>query len=328
MRLGGVLLIEAMARWNSWLEARFTWLILASLAFGMLCPGLARVVFIAPYFIALIMFLVALRCRLADVVRALRSPGKIGLLLLLTYLVMPFFAWTMAKGFLAHEPQLAAGLVLINSLPVAATCSMWAGIAGGDLALGLTAVSLTTLLSGLATPAVLALFIGTMIDFDPGPLMRGLFWTVMIPVALGLIVGERRRAFIDSHGPQIGLLVKPFMLSMLAINAALLVPYLQGIPAVELVRLYLVVFMQMMGGYLLGFAITVFFGLDYAASITMTYAATMRNNGAGILIAVSYFSPLMALPITLNTLIQQPIASTIYKFYRPWRARRDGLARG
>ena len=166
-----------------------------------------------------------------------------------------------------------------------------------------------------------------MIDFDPGPLMRGLFWTVMIPVALGLIVGERRRAFIDSHGPQIGLLVKPFMLSMLAINAALLVPYLQGIPAVELVRLYLVVFMQMMGGYLLGFAITVFFGLDYAASITMTYAATMRNNGAGILIAVSYFSPLMALPITLNTLIQQPIASTIYKFYRPWRVRRDGLAR-
>ncbi|NLN17284.1 MAG: bile acid:sodium symporter family protein [Firmicutes bacterium] len=320
-------MIAAMARWNEWLEARFTWLILASLALGLLNPGLARVVAVAPYFIAVIMFLVALRCRMADVVRALRSPGKIGLLLSLVYLVMPFFAWTIARGFLSHEPRLAAGLVLINSLPVAATCSMWAGIAGGDLALGLTAVSLTTLLSGLATPAVLALFIGTMIDFDPGPLMRGLFWTVMIPVALGLMVGERRRAFVDRHGPQIGLLIKPFMLSMLVINAALLVPYLAGLPPLELVRLYLVVFLQMMGGYLLGFAITTLLGLDYAASITMTYAATMRNNGAGILIAVSYFSPLMALPITLNTLIQQPIASTIYKFYRPWRARRDGRLR-
>ena len=98
-------------------------------------------------------------------------------------------------------------------------------------------------------------------------------------------------------------------------------------PVKEEGRLYLVVFLQMMGGYLLGFAITTLLGLDYAASITMTYAATMRNNGAGILIAVSYFSPLMALPITLNTLIQQPIASTIYKFYRPWRARRDGRLR-
>lgn len=321
--LGGVPLGEAMGRWNNWLEARFTWLILAFLALGVLCPSLAKFVLIAPYFIAVIMFLVALRCRLADVAGALRSPGKIGLLLFLTYLLMPFFAWMVAKGCFAHEPQLAAGLVLINSLPVAATCSMWAGIAGGDLALGLTAVSLTTLCSGLATPGVLALFIGTMIDFDPGPLMRGLFWTVMVPVTLGLIVGERRRAFVDGHGPQVALLIKPFMLSMLAINAALLAPYVEGIPPLELARLYLVVFMQMMGGYLLGFAITTLLGLDYSTSITMTYAATMRNNGAGILIAVSYFSPLMALPITLNTLIQQPIASTIYKFYRPWRARRD-----
>ena len=114
----------------------------------------------------------------------------------------------------------------------------------------------------------------------------------MIPVALGLMVGERRRAFVDRHGPQIGLLIKlPSCSACWSSMRPCSSLYLAGLPPLELVRLYLVVFLQMMGGYLLGFAITTLLGLDYAASITMTYAATMRNNGRASLIAVSYFSP-------------------------------------
>ena len=70
------------------------------------------------------------------------------------------------------NPRLAAGLVLINSSPSLPPAPCGRG-SPGRFSLGLTAVSLTTLLSGLATPGGSGPFIGTMIDFDPGPLCGG-----------------------------------------------------------------------------------------------------------------------------------------------------------
>lgn len=313
---------------NSWLEARFTLLIMIVIILGIVFPGSAQGDGLVPWFIGLIMFFVALRCQFKDVLEALRSPKKISLLLGLTYLVMPVMAWFIARLFYFQEPQLAAGFILLNALPVAATVPMWTSIAKGDVALGLTAVSLTTLLSGLFTPLILALLVGTMIDFDLQPLITGLFKTVMIPVVLGMSIGARYPTSVEKYNAAFSLAVKPFMLGVLLINSAVLLPFLEGLSLWALFHIYLTVLLLMIAGYVLGFAICKVLGLDYATAITLTYAGTMRNNGAGIVIATGYFSPMMALPVTINVLIQQPLASMIYKLYSYWITRKNIKAVG
>ena len=106
------------------------------------------------------------------------------------------------------------------------------------------------------------------------------------------------------------------MLVLLAVNGAVVRPYLQQVDW-QLFRLVLVVALHT----------TLNFGVGYLASLgllgrndrslpTVVYAAAMKNNAAGIVIALGHFGPIAALPVVLNMILQQFWASTYYRLFQ------------
>lgn len=92
-----------------------------------------------------------------------------------------------------HDPQeadyLVAGLAVVAAMPVAGSSTAWSHSAGGNVALSLGLVVVTTFLSPVTTPLVMAGVGrgtgGVAVDGAGGVLLAA----VVVPSALGLLVG-------------------------------------------------------------------------------------------------------------------------------------------
>ncbi len=52
--------------------------------------------------------------------------------------------------------------------------------------------------------------------------------------------------------------------------------------------------------------------------VTLSYAAGMRNISLGMVLAMSYFSPMASVPVVLGIMIQQPLASLFHSCVKRW----------
>jgi sodium/bile acid cotransporter 7 len=97
---------------------------------------------------------------------------------------VPVLGW--AGGRLLPHPDLRVGLLICASVPCTlASAVLWTRLAGGNEAVALLVVLLTTGLSWLVTTAWLALGTGTEVAVDTPAMMQGLVLVVLVPVALG-----------------------------------------------------------------------------------------------------------------------------------------------
>jgi len=118
----------------------------------------------------------------------------------LSYILLPAAAWS--GGWLLGTPDLRVGLLLIASVPCTlASAVLWTRMAGGNDALALLIVLLTTATSWLATTAWLTLGTGTTVRVDTLALMRGLALVLIVPVGLGQLARAVRplAQWVDRH---------------------------------------------------------------------------------------------------------------------------------
>jgi len=111
--------------------------------------------------------------------------------------------------------------VLTAAIPIGVTSVVWTGLARGDVALALTALTIDTLLSPLVLPGVLTLFAGAEVEFDANRLMVDLLWMVVAPTVLGIWLHERTDGRIaDRVQGWAGPAAKLALGAVLAINIA------------------------------------------------------------------------------------------------------------
>src|SRR5699024_7810681 len=89
--------------------------------------------------------------------------------------------------------SLAAGLVLLGSVPGGTASNVMVYLARGDVALSIAMTSLSTSLAPIATPFILLYLAGQWLPVDPMSMLLSIVQVIIIPIVLGLLV---KRFFI------------------------------------------------------------------------------------------------------------------------------------
>ncbi|MEA1051165.1 bile acid:sodium symporter family protein [Lamprobacter modestohalophilus] len=224
----------------------------------------------------------------------LRRPGRVGLGLVLQYLVMPFAAWAVALA-LGLPPALLAGLVLVGASPGGTASNLVCYLARGDLALSITLTTVSTLLAIVATPLLTWLYVGERVPVPVAAMLFSIVKIVLLPVALGVLInslfGRRWSGFarLQQLFP---------LLSVVAIVA--IIAIVVGLNQANLATM----------GWLIALAVVLHNGIGLAAGYGFGWLATrdeqtartlaievgMQNSGLAVALAVQYFSAAAALP--------------------------------
>ena len=303
---------EQMLQINQWISSKFCFLVVGSMILGLLFPGFfVRLRSGVNTLLAVTMFTMALSCRFSDFGQVARLWKRLALILAISYGIIPLFALSLGKIILPSEPSLAAGLVLISLLPVAVTSAFWTETNGGSLPVTLSIISTTTLLSGLIIPVLMHLYVGAIVEFDSTALVIGLVKNVLIPVIIGIGVNQCFPDSTKAAKPYLDVGVKICLFLVIAINAAVIVPYLEQMGRV-LLGVILAIIIHILACYIVGYcASRLVFPHRPDIQISILYTGAMRNNSAGIAIALAYFSPMVAVPVILSILFQQPMAALV-----------------
>jgi predicted Na+-dependent transporter len=295
---------------NYWIGSKFFLLVLVFLGLGMVFSTFfSSLRVIVNVLLAINMFSLALNCRLSDFGQVASLWRKIVLILLIIYGLVPLFALTLGTIVLPNEPGLAAGLVLVSILPVAISSAFWTETTKGNLPLTFSIISITTLLSGILIPTLMKLYVGEAIEFNASGLVTGLSKTVVAPVIGGLVIRHYFAHPAEVAKPYLDVGVRICMLVIISVNAAVIIPYVRGM-GWELVVVIVTILVHILASYLIGYSFAYLaFPTDPDMRISISYISGMRNNSAGIAIALAYFPPLVAVPVILSILLQQPVAA-------------------
>lgn len=303
------LLRQVLLGLNRRLEQFMFLLVLSGMVLGWRLPGLAVWKPAVSYLFGLMTFVTALNTSWRQILGVVRLPGPVLRIIGLLHGFMPLAALALGRLVLGPSSPFAVGLVLAAVVPSGVTSVIWTGLARGEVPLALTAVTIDSMLSPFLVPLSAWLFLGHAVQFDAKGLFVGLLLMIVLPTAAAISLrdltgGRLGEALAPVNGP----LAKVLLILVVAINVAAA----RGLAAGQwtiLVPLLGTLFVQVLLGYLAGFAGAKMLGYEAPKAAAVTFCAGMRNISAGIVIAMHYFSPQATVSVVLAMLFQQPLAS-------------------
>lgn len=304
----------ALIRFNHYLEQHMFIVIFSGLFLGLICPALDVWKPAAPVLFGYMTLVTALSISWRGVLGVVKLPGPVLVILLLLHAVIPVGSLVMSSLVFGYASQFTVGMVLAVLIPIGVTSVIWTGLAGGETPLALTAVTVDSLISPFLVPASVLLFLGHSVVFDSTSLMIGLFWMIVLPTLVGISLHDLSKGTIGSKWAFInGPLSKISLSLVVAINVAAAHEVISGMhfAFAPLLGLLLI---QAFAGYLLGWCVSKMLGYSQERTAAMTFSVGMRNISAGIVIAISYFSPQATVPVVLAMLFQQPLASLFHRW--------------
>lgn len=301
------------AKWNSWVGKRMFLGVLIALAVGFNCPiafsPAMKLALIALF--AYMTFVTALETSLRRFARVLSRPWIPLWILVLVHCVTPLAAWLVGYLLFPHDAFVRLGYLIAAAIPVGVTSIMWTSIGNGNVPVSLVAVTLDTLIVPVLLPAFFLVAVGRAITLDYKDMMLQLLWMITIPSVAGMLIhdvsGGRSLAFAKGFG---GLTGKLAFFVMIFLNAAVVGPGITW--SASMLKMLLVTLFMVALGYCIGYwGSYVIKGRPADIAVSMIYNVGLRNIAAGLLLALAYFPPQVAVPITLFILYQQPLASMV-----------------
>lgn len=275
--------------------------------------------FLIPWIFAFMTFAGSLGSNFRSVKEAVSHPVPIIAALVLLHVVMPL--WALGVGHLTFngDAYTITGMVMVMVIPTGITSFIWATIYKGNIALTLSIILIDTLVSPLIVPFTLSLIVGQKVDMDIWGIMKGLFGMVVIPSVLAMYLNQVTKGRVKEV---LGTPLAPFSKIGVGItvmlNGAVVAPYLRNIN-MKLVEIVIVVFFIAMTGYCFSFIAGNLLRKGRDTVVALMFTGGMRNISAGAVLAVTYFSPAVAVPVVVGMLFQQILASlggaALDKFY-------------
>jgi bile acid:Na+ symporter, BASS family len=139
--------------------------------------------------IQIIMFGMGTKLSIKDFVKELTKPGKVIIASVMCYTLMPLIALIIIKVY-NFPPEVAAGIILIGVGPAGAASNVMTFLAKGNLALSMTITTLTTLIAPIATPFLMKLLAGQLIQVDAVGMMISILNMLFIPVIAGIVINK------------------------------------------------------------------------------------------------------------------------------------------
>lgn len=135
------------------------------------------------------MFGMGLTLKASDFKLVFTKPIPVLIGVVAQFSIMPTVAFVIAY-LLKLPAEIAAGLVLLGSVPGGTASNVMVYLAKGNLPLSITMTSVSTLLAPIMTPLLLLIFAGQWLPVDPMSMFMSIVQVIVIPIILGLLVNK------------------------------------------------------------------------------------------------------------------------------------------
>ncbi len=259
--------------------------------------------------------------RLDEVGTAVRSPRQLVVLLGFNYLVAPFVMLILANIFVS-DPELHTGLVLYGLAPCIAMVIIFTYLAKGNAPMALVFVALNSVIQMMLIPVYARLLIGN-VEFDVWVVAE----SVVLYLGLPLVLGVLTRYLVTRRGGEAAMdRIKPGLtaMSILGLLFTLIVMFaLKGDLILQRPGIVLEMAVPMILFFMIMFFVVLFVGwrlrFTYADAVAVAFSATGRDFEIAIAIAITAFSPTVALATVVGPLIEVPVM-----LFLVWAAMRLG----
>ncbi len=248
----------------------------------------------------MIMFGVGSTMGLNDFKGVIKMPRGVVIGIVCHFTIMPLVGYSLAKIF-GFPPEIAAGLILVGSVPCGLASNVMSYLANANVALSVTLTAVATLMAPLITPLLMQTLAGEYVKVEFSAMMWDITKIVIIPVAAGLVFNH----FLSS---KFGWLNKVMpVLSMVSIAAIITIITAAGHDSLVSVGWLLVLacFLHNSFGFLLGYGACKLLRMDERSCRTIAIEVGLQNAGlasglalgmgkiATVGLAPAIFGPLM-----------------------------------
>ena len=247
--------------------------------------------------------------RLGEVGDSFRSPRQLTVVLVFNYFVAPFVMLGLANVFVS-DPELHTGLVLYGLAPCIAMVIIFTFLAKGNTPMALVFVALNSVAQMLLIPVYARLLIGN-VNFDVMIVAE----SVVLYLGLPLLLGVLTRMAVTHRGGEAAMeRLKPGLnaLSILGLLFTLIVMFsLKGDLILQRPGIVLEMAIPMTLFFAVMFFVVLFIGsrlrFPYRDAVAVAFNSTGRDFEIAIAIAITAFSPTVALATVVGPLIEVPV---------------------
>lgn len=260
--------------------------------------------------LGVVMFGMGLTLKPVDFKIVFANPLPVIIGVIAQFTIMPLVAFTLAY-MLRLPPELAAGLVLLGSVPGGTASNVMVYLAKGNVALSVAMTSLSTLMAPIMTPVLLYLLAGQWLPVDPIAMFTSIFQVIIVPIVLGFLVQRFLPTFVEKSVAIVPLIsVAAILIIVSAVTAA----NAENVVSTGAI-VFVAVFLHNSIGLLLGYFAALIMGLNENDRRAISIEVGMQNSGLGVALATAHFSPLAALPSVWGAIwhnISGPIIATVW----------------
>ncbi|UOQ91719.1 bile acid:sodium symporter family protein [Halobacillus shinanisalinarum] len=260
--------------------------------------------------LGVVMFGMGLTLKPVDFKLVISKPLPVIIGVFAQFLIMPLIALAIAFA-LNLSNELAAGLVLLGSVPGGTASNVMVYLARGNLALSVAMTSFSTLLAPIATPLILLALAGQWLPVDPISMFISIVQVIIIPITLGIIIRKILPTVVDKSSSAIPLIS---VIAIIVIVSAVVSANVESIAASGPL-IFSAVMIHNLLGLLLGYVVALLMKLDESKRRAISIEVGMQNSGLGVALAAAHFGPLAALPSVIAAVwhnISGPILATFW----------------
>jgi bile acid:Na+ symporter, BASS family len=274
----------------------------------LLGSHLSGFTYLMPWIFAFMTFSGSISSNFSQFYRSITQPVPLMVTLFILHVIMPLLALSVGHLFYSGDHLTLTGLILAASIPTGITSFVWVSIYRGNIALTLSIILIDTLLSPFVVPLTLSLLVGAKVHMNISGMIAGLFLMIVLPSVLGMLLNQWSKGNVVTWSPRLAPFSKIGMGIVVAINGAVVAPYLRHLDA-KIFELAVTVLGLAVCGYVMGWIAAKLMHWDRDILIALTFNGGMRNISAGAVLAVTYFTAPVAIPVVLGMLFQQTLAS-------------------
>ncbi|MEH7444067.1 bile acid:sodium symporter family protein [Bacillus sp. JJ1122] len=260
--------------------------------------------------LGVVMFGMGLTLKAVDFKIVVTKPLPVLIGVLAQFIIMPSVAFLLAK--LMNLPaELAAGLVLLGSVPGGTASNVMVYLAKGNVPLSIAMTSISTLLAPIMTPLILLLLAGQWMPVDAVAMFKSIIQVIILPIVLGLVIKKFFPVAVEKSLTVLPLISVAAIITIVSAvvsgNAATI--------ATSGFLIFTAVMLHNGMGLLLGYFAAKMAGLDEVNRRAISIEVGMQNSGLGVALATAHFGPLAALPSVLAAAwhnISGPILATYW----------------
>ncbi len=306
-------MLTCLTKITAWLSQRMFLIVLSALLCGFLAPlsdsAILRTVVIGAF--AYMTFVTALDISFKEFLQVLKKPLIPIWILILIHIISPLIAWLTGLSLFAGNHNVQLGYLIGASTPIGVTSVIWTAMTQGNVSIALVSVTLDTLVVPVMLPFFFQIVIGQVLQLDYMQMMFQLLLMVTVPSLLGMALHDYSSTLL-TPGIKIvaGFISKIAFFTVIFINAAIVGPSISW--DIATLKIVLITMLLVGAGYFTGFLGSYLLrDRSKATTLAMIYCVGLRNISFGLVLALTFFPPPVAVPITMFILYQQPFAAVI-----------------